>query len=705
MALSIVSDPIDNTLSKDPINYTIATGVSYVPLDALDLIIPTGADGAGDSFDYTINGITNNFAIPARTLGDTDLQYANAIATALANESLLFQLTTITVVDALHINIQAQAGLTISGAWVVGGTGGWYLSYPTAIPADGTMVAVWVVMGADNAPLLKVHDNPILLPMAENVAVEISNILTDNLLQANWLPDIPTCNQTTITENTITRKNYAIKFGQWQFGELLDLTQSTPKNVIFGGTGGWLDHITPHKPLLTATGELNKFLTHQPRKKLITHLQPEFLTWFHHEPAITDIQVHVIAYNGDGSVIADFYPTNLTYTVQYGHTYVIPVGIAATNVCVATPTAVYYKVEVVNAGNLTPISEQFTYIITPHTQNTRYYVFLNSLSGIDTIATNTRILMGLENNREIATRGYPNDPNPSEFGTMFTYNPDLSRSYELSTQLYSRCDVQWLQELLLQNAWAAELKYCQPCCGCPDDTAECYYIPIIVDNTMKIPISENGDVRIDWAYREETIHHSYPMDGCENIVTEVQRMKVSDYLHINSDTYADVVPLSYSIISWVINGNENITSPIISPTYSNSNVIIVAVQSPPYDTIPDYDIASCDVDTLFYTFMNQAAVALGISTYSFRESPLMHGNSYNPNPFYQKDYDRNTDNITPHPYYGCGFQIVRPETDTFSIVVECYYNGVYGHVMEFTETQCIINGITTAGVPTNGNIF
>ena len=177
MALSIVSDPIDNTLSKDPINYTIATGVSYVPLDALDLIIPTGDDGAGDSFDYTINGITNNFAIPARNPGDTDLQYANAIATALANESLLFQLTTITVVDALHINIQAQAGLTISGAWVVGGTGGWYLSYPTAIPADGTMVAVWVVMGADNAPLLKVHNNLILLPMAENVAVEISNIL------------------------------------------------------------------------------------------------------------------------------------------------------------------------------------------------------------------------------------------------------------------------------------------------------------------------------------------------------------------------------------------------------------------------------------------------------------------------------------------------------------------------------------------------
>ena len=182
-------------------------------------------------------------------------------------------------------------------------------------------------------------------------------------------------------------------------------------------------------------------------------------------------------------------------------------------------------------------------------------------------------------------------------------------------------------------------------------------------------------------------------------------MKVSDYLHINSDTYADAIPLSYNIISWVINGNETITSPITSPTYSASNTIIVAVQSPPYNTIPDYDLATCDVDTLFYTFLNQAAAALGLSSYSFRESPLMHGNSNHPDPYYQKDYDRNTDNITPHPYYGCGFQIVRPETDTFSIVVECYYNGVYGHIMEFTETQCIINGITTAGVPTNGNVF
>jgi hypothetical protein len=182
-------------------------------------------------------------------------------------------------------------------------------------------------------------------------------------------------------------------------------------------------------------------------------------------------------------------------------------------------------------------------------------------------------------------------------------------------------------------------------------------------------------------------------------------MKVSDYLHINSDNYADITPLSYKITSWVINGNETITTPIVSPTYSNSNVILVAVQSPPYNTIPDYNVATCDVDTLFYTFLNQAASALGLSTYSFRESPLMHGDSNHPNPYYQKDYDRNLDNITPHPYYGCGFQIVRPMIDTFSIVVECYYNGVYGHIMEFTETQCIINGITTAGVPTNGNVF
>lgn len=512
--MNILAAPPLYVLSKDPVVFEIDTGVSLVSDYVLTLNYPTGDDGGGFVANIDVNGTVVPFTFPVRGIGVSDYDYSMAIIDALLMDMVIFSGTTGITIDPLDdTKVIISSDNPISASWVSAGIG-WVWGTPSPISSNNQQLAVWLLMGS---PLAKVNQQPMLFPIDSPQQVNVSALLTDNLLRADWLPDIPLCNQTVITENTITHQDFMVKFGLWENGALASLDNSGVFRGLFGGTGAWNEYINPHYPLLTlpASGYLGRFLTHQPRKKSVTFVQPEFLTWFHHENLINDIQVHVVAYNGDGTVGADFYPLNLVHNgAIVGHSYRLPVGPKAVDICNIYPDTVYYTVEVVNAANLAPISEKMTYVLVSHTKNTRYYVFLNSLGGIDTISTNTRMVATWENGRGIAVRSYSQDPNQSQYGQMFTYNADITRKYDLSTDFYDRCDVLWLQDLLLQNAWAAEWVQCKPCnCGC-DDELECVYIPIIIDPKMSVPLQEHGKIRVDWSYQEAAVHGSYPVLGC-----------------------------------------------------------------------------------------------------------------------------------------------------------------------------------------------
>lgn len=512
--MNITDAPPFYVLSKDPVYFSIDTGVTVQPTYTLAIVYPTNADGGGYSADIDVNGTIVPFTLPARGIGMSDLDYSLAIRAALMQNIAIFY-NAISIIVSPDTTITISTNIPISAAWVVS-SAGWFLSWGTPTPSPMQQLAVWVLMGA---PLEKVHQQPMLFPITAPQKINVSAVLTDNLLAHDWLPDIPECNQTTISENTITHQDFQIKYGLWENGQLQNINSSVVFRALYGGTGAWNDHINPHYPLLTlpASGLLARFLTHQPRKKTTTYVQPEFLTWFHHETLLTAFQVHVVAYNGDGTIAADFYPTNLLYSnAIVGHSYRLPVGAKAINLCNIYPDTVYYTVQVVDAFSLSPISEKMTYLLVSHTKNTRYYLFLNSLGGIDTISTNTRMIGTWENGRDIAVRSYSDTPNPSIYGQMFTYNADITRKYDLTSEFYDRCDVLWLQDLLLQNAWAAEWVQCKGCgCGC-DDELECRYIPIIVEPKMSSPLHEFGKVRIDWGYREAATHGSYPVLGCDD---------------------------------------------------------------------------------------------------------------------------------------------------------------------------------------------
>lgn len=512
--MNITDAPPFYVLSKDPVYFSIDTGVTVQPTYTLAIVYPTNADGGGYSADIDVNGTIVPFTLPARGIGMSDLDYSLAIRAALMQNITIFY-NAISIIVSPDTTITISTNIPISAAWVVS-SAGWFLAWGTPTPSPMQQLAVWVLMGD---PLEKVHQQPMLFPITAPQKINVSAVLTDNLLAHDWLPDIPECSQTTISENSITHQDFQIKYGLWENGQLQNINSSVVFRALYGGTGAWNDHINPHYPLLTlpASGLLARFLTHQPRKKTTTYVQPEFLTWFHHETLLTAFQVHVVAYNGDGTIAADFYPTNLLYSnAIVGHSYRIPVGAKSINLCNIYPDTVYYTVQVVDAFSLTPISEKMTYLLVSHTKNTRYYVFLNSLGGIDTISTNTRMIGTWENGRDIAVRSNSDTPNPSIYGQMFTYNADITRKYDLTSEFYDRCDVLWLQDLLLQNAWAAEWVQCKGCgCGC-DDELECRYIPIIVEPKMSAPLHEFGKVRIDWGYREAATHGSYPVLGCDD---------------------------------------------------------------------------------------------------------------------------------------------------------------------------------------------
>ena len=274
--MNILAAPPLYVLSKDPVVFEIDTGVSLVSDYVLTLNYPTGDDGGGFVANIDVNGTVVPFTFPVRGIGVSDYDYSMAIIDALLMDMVIFSGTTGITIDPLDdTKVIISSDNPISASWVSAGIG-WVWGTPSPI-SNNQQLAVWLLMGS---PLAKVNQQPMLFPIDSPQQVNVSALLTDNLLRADWLPDIPLCNQTVITENTITHQDFMVKFGLWENGALASLDNSGVFRGLFGGTGAWNEYINPHYPLLTlpASGYLGRFLTHQPRKKSVTFVQPEFLT-------------------------------------------------------------------------------------------------------------------------------------------------------------------------------------------------------------------------------------------------------------------------------------------------------------------------------------------------------------------------------------------------------------------------------------------
>lgn len=525
MALSIVNQPPANVLSQDPIVYCFQTDnlVATPGTSATITFNYPPAGDAGTTTYFTIdwgNGNISTVLIPVRPGATSDADYtALMILAAQTDPYIAFNCTVyadgtddtkfhITTNDPGYENVAITSSSLPIGGWTiqtVAGTSGTYNNIQVA-------AAVLVEENYLSGQFQNKTPKPLLYPLnttTQTCCIDISAIVSQYLLANNNMPDVPACNQSSITQNLQTNKRYQVKFYELNNNTPGIVGQTNITRAVYGGMGFLNQYYNQH-PIVNGQLRSGKFLTHMPDHKLVTTCAPEYLTYYVESNTTTAIYVQVTAYDNDGNSVTYGAPNLEATNVQQGETYLIPVNPTVTNVIAALPTATYYTITVIDQTNAA-VSETRTYHITRHTKLTRYFMLLNSLGGIDTITTDTERLQTITSGIQEGIRSVPWDYTPYE-GLFYTFQPNINRQYNLQTDFTRRCDADYFQELILQNGWMCEVKYCG-CCNCPDPLDGCLYIPIIVTNDLKVT-EDDGLFRINWQYKEAFSSHSYNIQDC-----------------------------------------------------------------------------------------------------------------------------------------------------------------------------------------------
>lgn len=198
--------------------------------------------------------------------------------------------------------------------------------------------------------------------------------------------DKPSFNQATITRCSNIMKRYyyryAEAFGEPQVVQKLSNPTLTTKHVILAGYG-YKDFPASTFVANHITGNAGKkFLTTQPRTKTITTTQQEYLYLYNTATSGTmTIKLKVYYTDGTSSALTD----KTTASAGYNQVYIFPVGYAQLAVAAvdSTKTVKYYEVYVYDVDHS---SETFTYYVDHKRYRlSRYFLFLNSLGGMDTL--------------------------------------------------------------------------------------------------------------------------------------------------------------------------------------------------------------------------------------------------------------------------------------------------------------------------------
>jgi hypothetical protein len=184
--------------------------------------------------------------------------------------------------------------------------------------------------------------------------------------------------------------------------------------------------------------ELPSFLTWQPRQKTITAAQPEWLSWLLPEQTPLHLVICRRYTDADGTATLEQEPLELEAPTLH---QLLAIPVRAGHVAGATTVAVWIADE-----DETVLSEQWTYQVQPETARSRYFLFSNSLSGVDTLRTEGRLSATLDVKEDVAE--HPLLPGRSLLGRQSVAYQEAARKLKVSVGWPTAEQFAWLQELL-----------------------------------------------------------------------------------------------------------------------------------------------------------------------------------------------------------------------------------------------------------------
>lgn len=278
--------------------------------------------------------------------------------------------------------------------------------------------------------------------------IPISNVCKFNLQSALHMymgTDKPAYAQSTITLCTGILRRYKIRYAE-KYGTDPVYQAVTESSVCYVLKGGVTYLQFGYEPVfLTGYTSGNvKFITSQPRTKIVVSTQQEFL-YYLVPPSTTTIKLKAKLYYTDNTTITVTALTK-TPTVE-NEIYILPVGYTVAIAPSATKTVSKYEVWVENQSDVVK-SEVFTYKLTSKTEvDQHFFLFETSLGSWDTLRTSGEHVKGITVETQTAQRTlqmlYTNSD--GEFEKFDATGTDV---FTQSTGYKTKEDIDWLEDLL-----------------------------------------------------------------------------------------------------------------------------------------------------------------------------------------------------------------------------------------------------------------
>ena len=237
-----------------------------------------------------------------------------------------------------------------------------------------------------------------------------------------------------------------------------DINGYMPLRILNGGIA--LSNYPAEVDEFSVGSSPSTFLTAQPRKKLVDHAQPEWLSIYLTATlgSSDDWNVLYTVYYSDGTTGTK--SDAVTNQSVLDSIYTIPAGWDQCNLGTidASKVASYYTVQIVSQHHGDPLSEVFTYAIdTRFFRQVRYFILLNSLGGWDTIRTTGNNDLSAKYIRTTNARAQDIDIRASDGTIQMSVNEEEQTWTMRSGWLLSRAEAEYYRQLLL-SLYVAEIK-------------------------------------------------------------------------------------------------------------------------------------------------------------------------------------------------------------------------------------------------------
>jgi len=282
-------------------------------------------------------------------------------------------------------------------------------------------------------------------PNAKNAGKVVFNIsdLLESLLdhdppdQGNVFPD-------EIKEKM--NRRYSVSIQEWINNAINDADHYTFKHVLLAGFP------EQEGQAMEAWISSGKFLTRQPREKIVTKCQPEYLSFVVPDVSLTGIKINVEVTFEDGSTLD--VSDGTTYAIDQFEVMQIKTGYEALGLGVGSPVQCWEVWITVSGGSDDGlvITERMKYCLdcTDCSVLDRYYVFENSLGGYDTLRTVGELKATIEVEGRMA-RKIPHPLAAAGTRTVIDYGTRHRHQFEQYVGYLEKEVAYWLQDLLTSD--------------------------------------------------------------------------------------------------------------------------------------------------------------------------------------------------------------------------------------------------------------